>query len=159
MDNMSIKCAISNSPAKRPAIKPAHKISIIGFVCLSLSNDFGNNESLAIASTVICMENISPYMLLKLNVIYKVDGCYVEYTFCCVTNLYKQCVQYNIFFVWAKKKSVSIFYMRTWCISMSFSILLLYLANRTIIPPMAIIQYAVYHDGMLNIWGSCAYSF
>lgn len=152
MDNMSIKCAIWNNPAKRPAIKPAHKISIIGFVCLSLSNDLGNNESLAIASTVICMENISPYMLLKFNVIYKLDD--VTSIHCCVTNLYKQCVQYNI-----GEKMEAFFFYENLCISMVFSVLLLYLANRTIIPPMAIIQYAVYHDGMLNIWGSCACSF
>lgn len=154
MDNMSIKCTSWNNPAKRPAIKPAHKISIIGFVCLSLSNDLGNSESLAIASTVICMENISPYMLLKFNVIYKVDG------WCTSTLLLyefiranKQCVQDII-----GEKNVSVFYENL-CISIVFSVLLLYLANRTIIPPMAIIQYAVYHDGMLNIWGSWAYSF
>lgn len=73
MDNMSIKCAIWNNPANRPAIRQALKISIIG---LLLSNDFGNIESLAIASTVICMENTNPYILLKFNVIYKVDDLY-----------------------------------------------------------------------------------
>ncbi len=61
MDSISIKCAIWNSPANKPAIKQALKISIMG---LSPSNDLGNSESLAIASTVICMENISPYILV-----------------------------------------------------------------------------------------------